>query len=56
VFDYEIRHHLSGETCILAKHLLEEKLVEQYEFSIIIGSTGPATSAADIAGCPSRGR
>lgn len=37
VFDYEIRHHLSGETCSLVKHLLEEKLAEQYEFSIIIG-------------------
>jgi hypothetical protein len=53
---YSRRHHLSGETCSLVKHLLEEKLAEQYEFSIIIGSTGPATSEADIAGCPSRGR
>jgi nicotinate-nucleotide adenylyltransferase len=38
VFDYEIKHRLSGETYHLVKKLLEEDFArDQYEFSIIIG-------------------
>lgn len=43
VFDYEIRHHLAGETYNLVKQLISDPEYELFEFAIIIGQDNANT-------------
>lgn len=43
VFDYEIKHNLSGETFKMVKHLLSNPEYENFDFSMIIGQDNANT-------------